>query len=397
MKTRKVIGLVLFVVLTFVFFMFSGQSQAAEEFKFGVCAPISGAGSTYGIPQVNGIKMAVEEINAKGGITVAGKKYILSPVLYDDKCVPSDGVTVFEKLVNFDKVKLILGPICSGNVMAIAPKVGDQVILMTVGTIVSGYTELGNPNIFRPHTSVKNIDKGTVDFFIKDLDIRSLGIVASKNPVSFEQMKDIEEAFKKGGRNLSIEYCDLQTTNLYPQITALATKKPEAICFGGYPDQAALAFKQMHELGLSPKYRLSLASGTAEEYLRIVSAEVLEGCYLVAAASIDAVIQSGSKKASEFSKKFREKFGIGPSWPAGCNSYDVVYIMAKGLENGGSITDLGKMRTGLQNIGKVEQTIIEYPTVNGKMFNEKNESYIGGAVSQFRKGQFIFNKFINIQ
>jgi branched-chain amino acid transport system substrate-binding protein len=397
MKTRNVIGLVLFVVLTFGFFTFFGQLQAAEEFKFGVCAPISGAGSTYGIPQVNGIKMAVEEINAKGGITVAGKKYILTPIIYDDKCVPSEGVTVFEKLVNSDKVKIILGPICSGNVMAIAPKVGDKVILMTIGSIVTGYTELGNPYIFRPHTSAKNINKGTVIFLTKDLDIRNLGIIASKNPVSFEQIQAIEEAFKKEGRNLSIEYCDLQTTNLYSQITSLTAKKLDAFAFCGYPDQAALTLKQMNELGFNPKYRLSLASGTVDEYLRIVSAEVLEGCYEVSSPTIDVWIQSGSTKALEFYKRFKEKFGIGPSGPAGCNSYDVVYIIAKGLENAGTITDLVKMRTALQNIGKIEQTVIDYPIVNGKMFNEKNEVYFGASIRQFRNREFKFIKFMDIQ
>ena len=394
MKTRRVMVL---VAIAFTFLTFSERSQAAEEFKFGVFLSLSGPGSTYGIPQLNGVKMAVEEINAKGGITVAGKKYILAPIVYDDRGIPSEGVTVFEKLVNFDKVKIILGPINSGNIMAIAPKVGNQAIIFTIGTIVSAYTELGNPNIFRPHTSAKNLTQGIIMYLMKDLNIRHLGAVASKNPVTFEIIQAIEEAFKKEGRNLSIEYCDLQTTNLYPQLTALGAKKPDAIIICAFPDQAALAFKQMHELGLSPKYRLSTSSGTAEEFLRITSADILEGFYDVMAAPIDTVIQSGSKKASEFYKRFKEKFAIAPSWPSGCNSYDVVYIMAKGLENAGTMTDLVKMRTTFQNIGKVEQTIIEYPIVNGKMFNEKNEAYIGGAIRQFRNGEMKFIKFTGVQ
>jgi branched-chain amino acid transport system substrate-binding protein len=382
------------MIVVFSFLSFLGKSEAAEEFRFGVMLPLSGAGSTYGIPQLNAIKMAVEEINGKGGITVAGKKYALSPIVYDDKGFPSEGVTIFEKLVNFDKVKVILGPVNSGNVMAIAPKVGDQTILMTTGTIVSAYTELGNPYIFRPHTSVKNIINALLDFMTKDLDIRSLGMVASKNPVTIEQINAIEAKFKKEGRAFWVEYCDLQATNLYPQITSLATKKPDAMYPMGYPDQTALTYKQMHELGLAPKYRISTSAGSTEEFLRVTSADILEGCYEAGAATLDTVIQSGSVKAIEFYKRFKEKFGVAPSSPAGTNSYDVVYILAKAVENSGTVTDLVKMRTALQNIGKVEQTILDYPVVKGKIFNEKNEIYVGGALRQFRNGEFKFIKFI---
>jgi len=66
MKTRSIIILVLSMIVVFSFLSFLGKSEAAEEFRFGVMLPLSGAGSTYGIPQLNAIKMAVEEINGKG-------------------------------------------------------------------------------------------------------------------------------------------------------------------------------------------------------------------------------------------------------------------------------------------------------------------------------------------
>jgi len=384
-----------FVVLGIAVFMFllAGQLQAAEEFKLGVFIPLSGAGTSYGIPQLHGLKMAVEEINGKGGITVAGKKYNLDLIVYDDKCVTSEGVNAFEKLVNSDKVKIILGPICSNIVSALAPKVGDRVILVTIGTVVTDYTEIGNPFIFRPHISVKSVAASTVDFFTKDLNIRHLGIHAGKSAWTPEFLPFVQERFKQEGRELSIEYYDLAATNYYPQLTALGRKNPDAIFNMGYPNHGALCMKQLHELGIKPKHRLTYSSGTAEEFLRITSADILEGIYDCMAAPIDSAIQSGNPKALPFKKKFTEKFGIGPSWSAGCNSYDVVYIVAKALENAGTVTDLIKMRDALHNLGKVEETIVEYPIVNGKMFNERNEAYMRGAIRQMRKGEFQFLKW----
>jgi len=381
---------ILLVGVVFAVLMLAGQLQAAEELKLGVFIPLSGAGTSYGIPQLHGLKMAVEEINGKGGITVAGKKYNLSLIVYDDKCVTSEGVSAFEKLINYDKVKIILGPICSHIASALAPKVGDRVILVTIGTVVSDYTEIGNPFIFRPHISVKSVAESTVDFFTKELDIRNLGIHAGKSSWTPEFLPFVQERFKKEGRELSIEYYDLAATNYYPQLTALGRKNPDAIFNMGYPNHGALCMKQLHELGIKPKHRLTYSSGTAEEFLRITPADILEGIYDCMAAPIDAAIQSGNLKAVEFKKRFTQKFGIGPSWSAGCNSYDVVYIVAKALQNAGTVTDLIKMRDALRNIGKVEETIVEYPIVNGRMFNERNEAYMRGAIRRMRSGEFQF-------
>lgn len=143
--------------------------------------------------------------------------------------------------------------------------------------------------------------------------------------------------------------------------------------------------KQMYELGIKPKNRITWTSGTTEQFLAVASADILEGFYDVAATTLELLIQLKNQKAIEFDKKFRKKFGVAPSSPGGMKSYDVVYMVAKALEKAGSVTDLVKIRTALQNLGRFPEMVLDYPTVNGKIFNAKNEVYFGAAIKQFRK------------
>jgi branched-chain amino acid transport system substrate-binding protein len=384
MKKGIIVLLTMFAVYSF--FLSTSSLEAAEEFKIGVTLPLSGTASTYGIPQLDEMQMAVEEINSKGGVTVAGKKYTLTLVVYDDKCTPAEGVSVLEKLISRDKVKIILGPVCSNVITASAPKIVDRVIIMTTGTVTSGYTELGNPNIFRPHTSCIATTQGAIDFMTQDLGVRNLGFLAAKIQFSYEMMPMLEKVFKKEGSKFSVDYVDLNATNAYPQLTSLGGNQPDAIFYAGYPDQGALMLKQMHELGIKPKHRLTWTSGTTAQFLAVTSADILEGFYDVAASDINVLIELKNPKAIAFDKKFRDKFGVAPTSPGGMKSYDVVYMVAKALEKAGSTTDLVKIRTALQNMGRFDEMILDYPTVNGKIFNAKNEVYFGAAIRQFRNG-----------
>lgn len=389
---KKGIILLQTMVAVFSLLLITTPLEAAEEFKIGVMLPLSGTASTYGIPQLYEMQMAVEEINSRGGVTVAGKKFILTLVEYDDKGTPAEGVSILEKLVNRDKVKIIFGPVASNIIAAVAPKIGDRVIIMTTGTITSGYTDLGNPNIFRPHLSVIAIAQGTVDFMTQDLGIRNLGFLAGKVQFSYEIMPIFEKEFKKEGGKISVDYVDLNATNVYPQLTSLWVNRPDAIFYSGYPDQYALICKQMHELGVKPKNRLGLTGGTTDQLLAVASADILEGCYDLAATTTEVLIHLKNQKAIEFDKKFRKKFGVAPTSPGGMKSHDLVYMVAHALKNAGSTTDLVKIRTALQNMGKFDEMIVDHPTVNGKIFNAKNEVYFGGCVRQFRNGKMEFVK-----
>src|SRR4029078_1206393 len=86
----------------------------AKEVKIGVVLSLTGDNQIYGNPQKNAIQLAIDEINAAGGVP-AGK---LTPIFEDDAGAKDKGVTAFEKLINTDKVLAIIGPTLSNTALA---------------------------------------------------------------------------------------------------------------------------------------------------------------------------------------------------------------------------------------------------------------------------------------
>src|SRR3989344_6415480 len=83
------------------------------SYKIGVMLALTGDAATYGLPEQQAIKIAADEINSKGGIN--GKKI---EIIYEDgKCNPKDGNAAAQKLINVDKVKVIIGGSCSGETL----------------------------------------------------------------------------------------------------------------------------------------------------------------------------------------------------------------------------------------------------------------------------------------
>ncbi|HEX9584141.1 MAG TPA: ABC transporter substrate-binding protein, partial [Gammaproteobacteria bacterium] len=102
----------------------SGPARAKVEgdtIILGSAISLTGKYSTNGIHAKNGYDLAVERINAKGGVTVGGKSYKLRVVYYDDESTPARGAQLVERLIKQDDVKYMLGPYSSGLTKAVAP------------------------------------------------------------------------------------------------------------------------------------------------------------------------------------------------------------------------------------------------------------------------------------
>ena len=109
-------------------------AYAQETLKIGALVTLSGAGAAWGQGMKNAAELAADQVNAKGGLEVGGKKYKVEVVAYDDKYQANEGVTVANRLVFEDKVKYMIGPVGSAVVLAIQPITEkNKVIVMTLG------------------------------------------------------------------------------------------------------------------------------------------------------------------------------------------------------------------------------------------------------------------------
>src|ERR1700722_11794329 len=112
--------------LTGLSFAVSASAQGGDVIKIGVVSPQSGASSRYGAYALKGAELAVNEVNAAGG--VLGKK--LDLVQGDSQCVPAEGVSATQRMIRFDNVSIIIGDVCSSVTLAMQPVVEQAGVLL---------------------------------------------------------------------------------------------------------------------------------------------------------------------------------------------------------------------------------------------------------------------------
>src|SRR6476619_2743707 len=111
-----------------------GAAQAQDVIKIGGIGPLSGGGTAWGLAAQRGIEIAIEEINAAGGVKAAGKTYKLQVIMYDDQYTGQGGKAAAERLVNQDNVKFIIGPVGSPPALGVISVTNPaKVIALTNG------------------------------------------------------------------------------------------------------------------------------------------------------------------------------------------------------------------------------------------------------------------------
>jgi len=299
----------------------------AEPLKIGVVAPQTGPGAESGRFQVQGAKLAAEEVNKAGG--VLGRQIEL--VIEDDQTTNPGAVLAFSKLAGDKDIPAFIGSIRSTQLHAMAPdilKLGKPVM---IGGTDPQLTRLGNPWLFRCRPNDIYSARVISDFGVKTLNLRKWAIVHSTDAFGTNGMKNLAEALRKQG----IEPVLVQGyTNNSQDFTpvALAVKQSGADVMGTYmtfePDQGIFA-KQLRQLGVNIGWVGSPTTVTSTALK--LAGPALYGSYAVVDFNRDS-----SPEAKNFAAKYESAYKSAPdifaSW-----SYDAVHVLAAAINKAKSL------------------------------------------------------------
>ncbi|MEI6469912.1 MAG: ABC transporter substrate-binding protein, partial [Betaproteobacteria bacterium] len=185
-----------------------GLSWATEkELVLGVNDALTGPGAVYGLPQSNAVKMAADEINAKGGIKAGADIYKLKVISNDDKANPTEATNSVRKLIDRDNVKYLLGFCCSGSTSAVASFIEKENVVMLVGNAAErAITAKGIPNLFRtrPPADFTGAAAGT---FVAKRGAKNIAVIGSLDVSFYTQYLDAfeREINKAGGKIVAKE------------------------------------------------------------------------------------------------------------------------------------------------------------------------------------------------
>ena len=215
-------------------------------FKIGVMESVTGPGETYGNVAVQAKEMAVDEINAAGGIN--GR--MLELVVEDSKCNAQDSITAYNKLTDVDGVKIILGSSCSGAMLGAAPLAEEEGVVLFSGLATNPDIAEAGDYIFRTSMSDAQlgIDSGNV---LWADGIRTLAtITESTDYAEGVRRESVAQFEKRGGEVVAEERYPSDTTDFRTYLTRLLNENPDAIHLAAQGEfSGGTIVKQLRELG----------------------------------------------------------------------------------------------------------------------------------------------------
>ena len=234
----------------------SMTALAADTIVFGAAISITGKTAKEGGYTRDGYQIAIDKINEMGGIKVGGKTYKLALKYYDDETKPERTAQLIEKLINEDKVNLILGPYGSSPTGTAAPLVERYKIPMVEanGSAEAIFAK-GYKYTFMILSPAKLYLRGIIDAVrAKDPSAKTVAILGENEAFSKEVAAGASEYAKEKG--MTVVYEELYPTNaqdVSALLTAIKGKNPDIILGSGHLQDSLLIVKQSKDLGVSPK------------------------------------------------------------------------------------------------------------------------------------------------
>jgi branched-chain amino acid transport system substrate-binding protein len=314
-----------------------GSAANSDVIKVGEFASLTGSEATFGQSSHNGTRLAIDDINAAGG--VLGKKIQL--LTEDDQSQAGQPATVVRKLISSDGVVAILGEVASSRSLEAAPICQENKIpMISPASTNPKVTEVGD-YIFR----VCFIDpfQGTVmaNFARKTLKLKTAAILKeTSSDYSVGLAKFFKEGFTRdGGQIVAEENYSHGDKDFSAQLTAIKAANPEGIFVPGYYTEVGLIALQARQLGITVP--LFGGDGWESSALVPIGGKALEGCYF----STHFSPQSTSSAVQNFVKEYEAKYNETPDAMAALG-YDSAMILADAMKRAGS-TDGAKVRDAL--------------------------------------------------
>ena len=322
----------------------SAMAKAAEEaskpFRIGVMESVTGPGETYGNVAVQAKQMAVDEINAAGGVN--GR--MIELIVEDEKCNAQDSITAYRKLTDVDEVKIILGTSCSGAMLGAAPLAEEDGVVMFSGLATNPDIANAGDYIFRTSMSDAQVGVDTGNVLWAD-GVRTLATITEATDYAEGVRRTSVAQFEKlGGEIVGAERYASDVTDFRSQLTKLFNENPDGLHIAAQSEfTGGTIVKQARELGYEgPIYGEVVVIGT--------TALEIAGDAATGVKAITADLDPANSKAQEVLRNFRARYDyVTLPWYLG-SAYDDVYITAECLKRTGDDQDADGFRDCLYGI-----------------------------------------------
>ena len=289
-----------------------GCAKKDEELKVGIITPLTGDVASWGEMQRNATELALERI----------KDLKITVIFEDDVVTPKIGLNAFNKLVDIDKVPIVVGSPASNVTLTIAPIANKKkTVLLSSGSTATEVGKAG-PYIFRIMPSDEVQSSIMADWALQ-LGFNRIAIVYVENSWGRGLMEGFKNDFlQKGGQILTIQSTEQDATDYRTQLLKIKSVNPDAIYAPLYTKGAGLMIKQARELGIKKQMLGADVYGTPE----LITA----GGSAVNGVLYTTFSEYHGPEYQDFSSRYKEKYGKTPETYA-TYCYDAFMIAVEAI------------------------------------------------------------------
>ena len=325
---KRVTSLALLVAVALAVFLAAPAVAQQKVVKIGDLGSKVGVFEGYGKYQSMGIQLAVEEINAKGG--VLGHK--IEVIAEDDDTKPAPAVRKAEKLILQDGVKLIIGAVSSGSTMAVmdVTKKYKTIHWNSVSCAEFMRTTKFHKYYFSNQPDSRQQANGLAKYILDKMG-KKVYIFYTDYAMGQSDGRQFKTALEKlGGEVVGVAGAPLDTKDFSPWFGAINASGADVLFLAFAGTDSLRLMTQLHSFGMTKKYKLAGIDCFLLQQDLAAIAEPMEG--FVQLNHFSAYNPDPNMQA--FNQKFKKKFGVDANIAAG--AYDAVYFWKAAVEKAGS-------------------------------------------------------------
>nr|WP_246788572.1 ABC transporter substrate-binding protein [Bradyrhizobium sp. CCBAU 53421] len=339
---------------------FAERAQAAEPIKIGLVTALSGQSARAGEALTRGATIAIEEINAKGG--VLGRP--LELVRRDDESNPAKGLTAARELIQREKVAVLLGGLDTPVQLAIVPFVNNVkmpfVVPWAAGTNITQNGAASN-YVFRVSAMDDEVDKAIVAFAGKTFAAKKPGLILVNNPWGESNEHGLRAALKAAGiEPAGVEKFEANDVDVVAQLSRLKQAGADSLFLVGNVGPSSQVVKSLDRMGWAPPI-VSHWGPAGGRFTELAGPSAESVVFVQTYSFFGNLSPVGKRVLAELQAKYPDIKGPADVTPAVgfANAYDSVLVIAGAIQKAGS-TDPTAIRDGFYGIDRLEGLIKTY-------------------------------------
>ena len=307
-------------------------AQDTQVIKIGHVGPVSGAQAHYGKDNENGSRMAIEELNSQN-IVIAGKKIKWEIQAEDDAADPKQGTAAAQKLCDA-KVAGVVGHLNSGTTIPASKVYNDCGIPHVTGAATNpALTKPGYNTTFRIISNDNALGAGLANYAADGLKLKRIAVIDDRTAYG----QGVADVFKTVAKQKGIQIVDEQfttdkATDFMAILTAIKSKNPDGIFFGGMDPQAGPMLRQMEQLGMANvKYFGGDGICTTEIAKLAAGAKTLGNMVCAEGGSSIQKMPGGTAWKARYDAKYPKQFQVYSPY-----TYDATMLLADAMKRANS-------------------------------------------------------------